>query len=46
MIERVISTLKEQCVHRHRFETQQYAIRVIGDWIQFYNHRGLTSRWA
>jgi putative transposase len=22
MIERVIRTLKEQCVHRHRFETQ------------------------
>nr|UPH34226.1 transposase [uncultured bacterium] len=39
MIERVIRTLKEQCVHRHRFETQQHAMRVIGDWIQFYNHR-------
>ena len=25
MIERVIRTLKEQCVHRHRFETQQHA---------------------
>lgn len=23
------------------FETQQYAMRVIGDWIQFYNHRRL-----
>lgn len=39
MIERVIRTLKEQCVHRHRFETQHHAMRVIGDWIQFYNHR-------
>ena len=29
MIERVIRTLKEQCVHRHRFETQQHASRVI-----------------
>ena len=39
MVERVIRTLKEQCVHRHRFETQQHAIRVISDWIQFYNFR-------
>jgi putative transposase len=37
MVERVIRTLKEQCVHRHRFESQQHAMRVIGDWIQFYN---------
>lgn len=39
MVERVIRTLKEQCAHRHRFESQQHAVRVIGDWIQFYNHR-------
>lgn len=39
MVERVIRTLKEQCTHRHRFETLQHASRVIGDWIQFYNHR-------
>jgi putative transposase len=39
MVERVIRTLKEQCAHRHRFETQQHAMRVIGDWIGFYNHR-------
>lgn len=39
MVERVIRTLKEQCVHRHRFESQQHAMRVIADWIQFYNHR-------
>lgn len=39
MIERMIRTLKEQCAHRHRFESQQHACRVIGDWIQFYNHR-------
>jgi putative transposase len=37
MVERVIRTLKEQCTHRHRFETQQHASRVIGDWIGFYN---------
>src|SRR5690606_14096805 len=39
MVERVIRTLKEQCAHRHRFESQQHALRVIGDWIQSYNHR-------
>ena len=39
MVERLIRTLKEQCAHRHRFETQRHAPRVIGDWIQFYNHR-------
>ncbi len=39
MIERVIRTLKEQCVHRHRFETQQHASHVIGEWIRFYNNR-------
>lgn len=39
MVERVIRTLKEQCAHRHRFESQQHANRVIGDWIQFYNHQ-------
>jgi putative transposase len=39
MVERVIRTLKEQCAHRHRFETLQHASRVIGDWIQFYNYR-------
>jgi putative transposase len=22
-----------------RFETQQHAMRIIADWIQFYNHR-------
>lgn len=37
MIERVIRTLKEQCVHRHSFESIQHAARVIGDWISFYN---------
>ncbi|WP_372386397.1 integrase core domain-containing protein [Xanthomonas axonopodis] len=38
MVERVIRTLKEQCAHRHRFESQTHALRVIGDWIGFYNH--------
>jgi putative transposase len=39
MIEHVIRTLKEQCVHRHLFETQQHASRVTGEWIRFYNTR-------
>lgn len=39
LVERVIRTLKEQCIHRHRFETLQHASRVIGDWIRFYNHQ-------
>jgi putative transposase len=39
MVERLIRTLKEQCAHRHRFETLQHASRVIGDWIGFYNTR-------
>ncbi|MFN5234188.1 MAG: integrase core domain-containing protein [Burkholderiaceae bacterium] len=39
MIERVIRTLKEQCVYRHRFETLKHASRAIADWIGFYNYR-------
>lgn len=39
MVERVIRTLKEQCVHRQRFDSIQHAISAIGDWISFYNHR-------
>ncbi|WP_414898210.1 integrase core domain-containing protein [Rhodovulum sp. YEN HP10] len=39
MVERFIRTLKEQCVHRHRFESIQHAMRVIGDWLAFYNNR-------
>jgi putative transposase len=38
MVERLIRTIKEQCVHRYRFETIQHASRVLGDWITFYNH--------
>ncbi|XUP28168.1 integrase core domain-containing protein [Xanthomonas axonopodis pv. vasculorum] len=39
MVERVIRTLKEQCVHRHRFKSQTHALRVIADWIAFYNQQ-------
>lgn len=39
MVERVIQTLKEQCMHRHRFESQSHALRVIGDGIVFYDQQ-------
>jgi putative transposase len=39
MIERVIRSLKEQCIRRHRFESLQHASRVVGDWIGFHNNR-------
>ncbi|WP_425262499.1 hypothetical protein [Salipiger marinus] len=41
MVERVIRTLKEQCVHRHRFESIQHAARDTGDWISFYTPASL-----
>ncbi|WP_366834326.1 hypothetical protein [Burkholderia sp.] len=31
MVERVVRTIKEQCVRRHRFETLQHASRVSAD---------------
>ncbi|MFL8089424.1 integrase core domain-containing protein [Xanthomonas vasicola] len=34
-----IRSLKEQCVHRHRFESQTHALRVIADWTAFYNQQ-------
>ncbi len=39
MVERVIRTLMEQCIHRQRFDSIHHATRAIGDWISFYNHR-------
>lgn len=41
MVKLDIRTLKEQFAHRRRFETQQHAMRVIGDRIQFSYHRRL-----
>ena len=38
MVERLIRALKDQCVHRYRFETLQHASRVISDWVSFYNN--------
>ena len=39
MIDRVIRTIREQCIHRHRFESLHPATRMITDWILFYNTR-------
>jgi hypothetical protein len=39
MDERVIWTLKAQCVHRHRYTTLQHGRRVIGDWIASDNYQ-------
>lgn len=38
-MERMIWTLKEQCIRWHRIEAHQHASRVIGDWAQLYNHQ-------
>jgi putative transposase len=38
-VERVIRTLKEQCVPCRRFETQKQAMRIIADCIQVCYHR-------
>lgn len=38
-MERLIRSLKEQCLHRQRLESLTHATRAIGDWIQFYNHK-------
>lgn len=39
MVERVVRTLKDHCVHHHRSETLERAARVIGDWIGFNNNQ-------
>lgn len=39
MVERVIRTIKKQCIHRQRFDSIRHATRAIGDWISFCNTR-------
>ena len=39
MMERLIRSLKEQCVHRQRFESLAHADRAIGNWIGFYDNK-------
>jgi putative transposase len=43
MVERLIRTLKEQCVHRHRFETLQHASLLIKRLDQLLQHSEATS---
>ena len=38
MIERLIRTIKEQCVFLHRFESLQDARRILGQWCKHYNN--------
>ena len=42
MLDRVIRTLKDQCVHHRRLETLQPPSRVITDWIGWYNLRRVS----
>lgn len=37
MVERLIRTIKEQCIYHHRFESIRNAESIIGSWIKFYN---------
>ena len=46
MVERVIRTLKDQCVHRHGFETLQHASRVFVTGLAFTTTSGLTRPWV
>ncbi|WP_426663821.1 hypothetical protein [Rhodanobacter aciditrophus] len=39
MVERAIHTLRKPCAHRHRSGSLRRAMRAIGDWIAFCNHR-------
>lgn len=44
VIERFIRTLKEQCLWLHRFESLEEARRIIGAFIERYNHQWLIER--
>ncbi|MGH7373738.1 MAG: IS3 family transposase [Candidatus Rokuibacteriota bacterium] len=44
VIERFIRTLKEQCLYLHRFQTLEEARRIIGEFIERYNHAWLIER--
>lgn len=38
MVERLIRTIKEQCLWLHRFTSIDEANRVLGRWVDWYNH--------
>lgn len=44
VIERFIRTLKEQWIYLHRFRTLEEARRIIGEFIERYNHAWLIER--
>lgn len=39
--ERLWKTIKYECVYLHEFETPREARRIIGEYIEFYNHHRL-----
>ena len=39
IVEHVIRMVKVWCLHRHRFESQMHALRVIADRIAFYDQQ-------
>ena len=46
MVERLIRTIKEQCVYHHRFENVRHAERTLADWIRFYNEERPHQSWG
>lgn len=46
MLERLIRTLEEPCVHRHRLQRQQHAVRAVADGSPFHHPGARTRRWA
>jgi putative transposase len=44
VIERIMRTLKEQCLYLHRFQTLEEARGVIAEFIDRYNHEWLIER--
>ncbi|MBP6116402.1 MAG: transposase [Neisseriaceae bacterium] len=38
MVERLIRTVKEQCLWLHNFKSLSAARLALGRWFQFYNH--------
>ena len=46
MVERVIRTPKEQCIHRQRFDSIQHATRTIGVWMSTTTTYARIRRWT
>ena len=39
MVDRMIRSVKEQCVNRHRFQKNRHAARAVCNWAQIYFRR-------